>query len=147
MKEFSLAEHRDEVLQLLTYVPWLTKKAGEKASKVYNDNNLSKSTIPFPVYDTMLLNFVNEAGKTGLIDKNYVYAYSEHRIRTVQDEKRIIEEVGVKEAGILVAILSKYVLGGMTKGVLWSQAVEEGVFLAVLLRMKKLLEIWDSPLA
>ena len=53
----------------------------------------------------------------------------------------------VKEAGILVAILSKYVLGGMTKGVLWGQAVEEGVFLAVLLRMKKLLEIWDAPLA
>ena len=43
--------------------------------------------------------------------------------------------------------MAKYVLGGMTKGMLWGVAVEEGVFLAVLLKMKEIMEFWDKPLA
>ena len=46
-----------------------------------------------------------------------------------------------------MGIMAKYVLGGMTKGKLWSEAVENGVFLQALLKIKELLEVWDKPLA
>lgn len=144
MKEVNLSEHRAEVERLLTYVPWLESKVGNNVSKLYEGD---QTTLKFPVYETMLLNFVNEASRTTLMDKNYAYAYSGYSIRTVEDEKRAISEATVKDAEVLCGILSKYVMGGMTKGVLWSQAVENGIFLEILLKMKSLLIIWDAPLA
>lgn len=147
MSEIKLTDYRDDVDRLITYIPWLEKKAGEKVSKIYEDNGIGTSSVSFPVYETMLLNFVNDAQKTGLMDQNYVYVYSHKGIQNSEDEKREIEVAELKDAEVLCGILSRYVLGGMTKGSLWTEAVENGVFLAILLRMKKLLAIWDAPLA
>ncbi len=147
MKEFNLYDYKGDIERLITYIPWFEKKAGEKVSRMYDDNNLSGSSLTFPVYETMLLNFVNDASKSSLMDSNYVYAYSSYRIRTVEDEKKAIEQADLKTCEVLISILSKYVLGGMTKGALWTTAVEEGIFLAILKRFKNLLDIWDKPLA
>ncbi len=147
MKEFNLYDYKGDVERLITYIPWFEKKTGEKASRMYDDNNLGGASLTFPVYETMLLNFVNDASKSRLMDSNYVYAYSGYRIRTVEDEKKAIEQADLKTCEVLVSILSKYVLGGMTKGALWTTAVEEGIFLAILYRLKDLLDIWDKPLA
>ena len=147
MKDFKLSDYRADVERLITYVSWFESKRGNKVSKLYDDNDLSRTTISFPVYDTMLLNFVNDAEKTGLIDRNYAYGYSKYGIRSVADEHRVISEATVPDAGALSAILSKYVLGGMTKGVVWQTAVEEGIFYEILVKLKELLAIWDAPLA
>ena len=64
----------------------------------------------------------------------------------MEDELRMIENVTIKNVEILIGILSKYICGGMTKGWLWSQAVEEGIFLAILLKFKELFELWGQPL-
>lgn len=147
MKEVNLGDYRSDVERLLPYLPWLEAKAGVNVSRFYDDNGLSSSTIVFPVYEPTLLNFVNEAAKTGLMDKNYIYTYTDYSIKTVEDEKKAIEDADIKTAEVLISVLSKYVLGGMTKGSLWSTAVSEGIFVAVLKRMKVLLDIWDKPLA
>jgi len=147
MIDVNLIDFKDDVERLLVYLPWLNEKQGATVSKIYDGNGVKDTTVTFPVYDSMLLNFVNEAYKTKLMDKNYVYAYSRYSIKNVADEKRAIEEATVKDAQVLLGILSKYVMGGMTKGALWSQAVEEGIFYLVLKKMKALLDIWDAPLA
>lgn len=147
MKEFKLIEHRADVEKLLRYLPWLESHVSTEVSQVYSGNGLESSSISFPVYDSTLLNFVNEAKNTGLMDENYVYAYSRNFIRTFDDEREAIERATIKDCEILPAALSKYVLGGMTKGRLWSEAVTSGIWVLVLRKMKKLLEIWDSPLA
>ena len=146
MREFNLIEYRSDVEKLVTYLPWLESKAGADVSRTYDDNGIGASSIAFPVYEAMLLNFVNDAGKTGLMDKNYPYVYSELFIKTVEDEIKATERADIKTGAILCAILSKYVLGGATKGSLWTQAVREGVFLAVVRRMKELVEHWDGPI-
>lgn len=147
MKEVNLSEYRADVDRLLTYLPWFESKVGTRVSRLYDGDAGQQTSLSFPVYETMLINFVKEASKTALMDKNYVYAYSGYNIRTVEDEKKAIEEATVKDAAVLCGILSKYVLGGMTKGVLWNQAVENGIFLDILKKMKSLLAIWDAPLA
>lgn len=147
MSEINLSDIREDVEKLLRYIPWLEQKNGENLQRVYNDNNLSSSTVSFPVYDSTLLSFVNEANATNLIDKNYVYVYSHHFIRDVEDEKKAIDEAGVKDGDILCGILSKYILSGMVKGNVWSLGVTEGIYLRILKKMKSLLEIWDAPLA
>ena len=147
MKEIKLGDYRSDVEKLLKYLPWLESKVGNNVSRIYDDNGLSASSVVFPVYDSTLLNFVNEAASTGLMDENYAYVFSQNFIRTIADEKAAIEKATVTDCGILTGILSKYVLGGRTKGRLWTEAVYEGLFMLVLQKMKKLLEIWDSPLA
>ena len=139
MSEINLADIRGDIEKLLKYIPWLESKSGESVSKVYSDNNLANTSVPFPVYDSTLLSFVNEANATSLMDKNYVYVYSH--------EKRAIDEAGVKDGDVLCGILSKYILSGMVKGNVWSLGVTEGIYLRVLKKMKSLLEIWDAPLA
>lgn len=147
MSEKNLAEYRKDIERLVTYIPWLEKKAGGEVSRIYDGDGISGSTISFPVYDSTLLSFVNEASASGLMDKNYLYLYTRRGIRTVEDELKAIEGAELTDGDVLCGILSKYVLGGMTKGVVWSQAVKDGVFLAVLKKMKVLMELWDAPLA
>ena len=52
-----------------------------------------------------------------------------------------------KDIELIYAIMAKYVLGGMTKGMLWSEAVENGTFLKCLQKLKEVLNVWDAPLA
>ena len=79
------------------------------------------------------------------MDRNYMYVYSRYRIRTLQDEIKAIDRSSIKEMDVLKAILSKYVMGGMTKGRMWSEAVENGIFLRVVSKMKANLDFWDRP--
>ncbi len=132
---------------LFRYIPWFEQKKGEKAFKVYSGDALPSNSISIPVYDSTLLAFVKEMQRSGLMDRNYVYVYSRLGLHTVQDEKNAIESAGLKDIEVIVGIMAKYVLGGMTKGTLWTQAEEEGIFYYSLVKIKELLDVWDQPLA
>ena len=63
-------------------------------------------------------------------------------MKTEKDELRVIEACSF--AGISLFwgdILSKYVIKGDVKGAMWAEGVQNGVYLAVLLKMKELMEI------
>lgn len=141
-----LEEYKQTVLPLLRYLPWLEKNAGTPASTTYDGQNISEHSVSFPVYDATLLNFVKEAGKTPLMDRNYQYIYTRNHIRSHEDERQAIIKASWKEWDILKGILSCYVLGGRTKGTLWSQAMQEKIFYLVLKQMKEIIEYWDKPL-
>jgi len=147
MKEIKLADHREDVERLLRYLPWLESHVSTDVSHIYKDNGVTSSSVGFPVYDSTLLNFVNEARETALMDENYTYVFSQNFIKTLDDEKRAIENATIKDCQILTGVLSKYVLGGMTKGKVWNDAVSSGIWVLALRKMKQLLEIWDAPLA
>lgn len=140
-------KYRGAMGDLFRYIPWLEQKVGAKMVKNYVGDNQPSNSVPIPVYDSTLLGFVKDMQRTGLMDRNYVYVYSHKGITNEQDELRVIGEVDFKEIEVIFGIMAKYVLGGMTKGVLWSKAVENGVFLHALKRIKELLDIWDEPLA
>ena len=57
-----------------------------------------------------------------------------------------LDRVEFKDIELIYAIMAKYVLGGMTKGMLWSEAVENGTFLKCLQKLKEVLNVWDAPL-
>ena len=146
LKEQVLTEYRGEVEKYLKYIPWLQQKAGVQVSSIYSGDGIAAHSVSFPVYDGTLMSFVKEMSNSKFMDRNYPYVYSRYRIRTVQDEKRVIANVTIRDMDILKGILSKYVLGGMTKGTVWSTAVTEGIFLDILLKMKEIVEFWDKPL-
>lgn len=138
-------EYRPDVEKLARYLPWLESKVGGSVHQNYAGSGIEENSISFPVYDSTLLSFVKEAQRTKLMDRNYRYIYSRHRIRTVQDELQAIERTTIREMDVLKGILSKYVMEGMTKGRVWSEAVEKGLFLKVIRQMKENLDFWDRP--
>lgn len=142
-----LEKYRAAMKDIFRYIPWFEQKVGTKTVQNYKGDYGPGNSIPIPVYDSTVLAFVKEMQRTGLLDRNYVYTYPRYGIRNAKDELRVIDQVDFKEINVIFAILSKYVLGGMTKGVLWSEAVENGVFYHSLVRIKELLDIWDEPLA
>lgn len=139
-------EYKTDIERVIRYLPWLEEKAGQNVSEAFEGSRIKESSITFPVYDSTLMSFIKEVQRTGLLDRNYVYVYSRNRIRTVADELQIIDRCGIMEMDILKGILSKYVMGGMTKGRLWTEAVYNQVFLKVLTKMKENIEFWDKPM-
>lgn len=137
-------EYKPDVERLVRYLPWLESKTGTSVQQTYSASGIGEHSVAFPVYDSTVMNFVKEAQRTHLMDRNYMYVYSRRRIRTLQDELRAIERADIREMDVLKAILSKYVMGGMTKGRMWSEAVEKGIFLNTVKKMKANLDFWDS---
>lgn len=138
--------YKPDVERLIRYLPWLEEKAGSSVQETFEGSGIKGSSITFPVYDGTLMSFIKEVQRTGLLDRNYPYIYSRHRLRTVKDELRAIEQTGIREMDVLKGILSRYVLGGMTKGRLWTEAVYNRIFLNVVRKMKENLEFWDKPM-
>ena len=142
-----ITKYRTAMGDLFRYIPWLEQKMGTKMVQNYAGDNSPSGSVPIPVYDSTLLGFVKDMQRTGLMDRNYVYVFTHKGITNEQDEIRVIDETEFQEIEVIFGIMAKYVLGGMTKGLLWSRAVENGVFLHGLQRIKELLDIWDQPLA
>lgn len=139
-------EYKPDVERLIRYLPWLEQKSGSNVSETFSGSGIAEHSITFPVYDSTLLNFVKEVQRTKLLDRNYRYIYSRYRIHSPKDELQMIARSDITRMDILKGILSKYVTGGMTKGRMWSEAVENGVFLKVVQKMKENLEFWDRPM-
>lgn len=139
-------EYKPDVERLIRYLPWLEEKADGEVSETFTGSGIGESSVAFPVYDSTLLSFIKEVQRTKLLDRNYPYIYSRYHIRTIQDELRVIVSADITRMDVLKGILSKYVLGGMTKGRLWTEAVHNRVFWYVIRKMKENLEYWDVPM-
>ncbi len=138
-------EYRADVERLARYLPWLESKRGASVQQSYSGSGIEEHSITFPVYDSTLLSFVKEAQRTKLMDRNYRYVYSRYSLRRGEADRRAGKRASIKEMDVLKAILSRYVTEGMTKGRKWPEAVENGVFLAAITKMKENLEFWDHP--
>ena len=140
-REEMVEHYRDEVMRLAAYIPWLEEKSGNSVSQSYNPEG--GRTITFPVYDSMLLQFVKAMDSSIFIDKNYPYVYSRYGLKTAADEIRLIEKTDIMNIAVIGGILSKYILGGRTKGKVWSEGVVNGVYLKALQKARDLIEFYD----
>lgn len=138
--------YKPDVEKLIRYLPWLEEKAGSSVAETFEGSGIKDNSITFPVFDGTLMSFIKDVQRTGLLDRNYPYIYSQYGIRTVKDELNAISRADIKEMNILKGILSKYVLGGMTKARLWTEAVTNRIFLSVIRKMKENIEFWDKPM-
>lgn len=137
LREQIIEEYRDDVVRLLKYLPWLSKKSGKDVSTMYTGDEEHK-VIPIPVFDTTLLAFVKEVEKTKFADRNYPYVYSRNNIKTHEDEIKLLNNAKITDMKIFKGIISKYALGGKSKASLWTEGVDSGVFEAALACLNKL---------
>lgn len=141
-----VAEYREIVMPLLRYLPWLEQNKGQSGSTLYSGVESTEHSLSFPVYDGTLMQFVKLASASKLMDRNYRYVYSRNHIATHADEEKLIAAAQIQDWGILCGILSNYVLGGRTKGILWSEGLKLGIYYRVLSKMKEIIEFWDKPI-
>ena len=135
--------YKSDVDLLKRYIPWLETKVGQSTSQEYDGQDLSSNSMTFPVYDGTLMLFIKDVQRTTLLSRNYFYVYSRNRIKTADDEKKLIASSEIIDMDNLTGILSKYVYEGMTKGRVWSEGVRNGVFLSVIKKMNENVEYWD----
>lgn len=140
-------EYKDDVRLLLKYLPWLESKQGLNVVSQYTPDSATAGTMRIPTYDGTLLSFVKVADKTKFINRNYEYVYRRYRMNDYQDELRMIARARIQDMDLLGAILSRYIIKGRTKGMMWKEGVEFGVFYALVSKMKELIEFWDVPYA
>ncbi|NLL79923.1 MAG: hypothetical protein GX234_09065 [Clostridiales bacterium] len=143
-REEIVAMYKADVERLVPYINWLQQKNGQKVSESYQGQDIAKNSVTFPVYDSTLLQFVREVQRTRFINRNYVYVYSHYQIRSEKDELRAVSRATLQEMNMLGGILSRYIIKGTTKGTVWQEGVQNGVFLAVLKKMKELMDFWDK---
>ena len=135
-------KYRGDIEKLIAYLPWLEEKSGKsKVSDIYNGDGLDQHSISFPVFDGNLLRFVKDAENTLFMDRNYVYVISRNRLKRAEDEVEFVSRQTMRQMDNIGGVLTKYVRGGRTKAVLWSEAMDKGVFLAIVRRLKELYDI------
>ena len=140
-----LQKYKGEVEQLSRYIPWFEKTTADMAASMYRGQGTGKG-FAFPVYDSTLLSFINEVKTTSLLDVNYRYVYTRHFIRNHEDEWSVIDNTTLQDIQVIGSIMSKYVLGGMTRASLWKEAIQYEIFLRSLKKLKELIEFWDKPM-
>ncbi|MBQ0042506.1 MAG: hypothetical protein KBS85_04165 [Lachnospiraceae bacterium] len=142
-----IQEYRTDIQKLSKYIPWLETKTGNDVESNYNAGGEGGHTVSFPVFDSTLLAFVRDAQETVMMNENYVYTYSRNGFKTSADELAFINNATIKDIQALGDILSKYVLMGRYKSRMWTEGVQNRIFIEVLLKLKYLVEFWDKPLA
>ena len=139
--------YRPTAEKLAAYLPWLEAHRGMTMSQSYTGQGIGESSVSFPVYDSTLLAFVKLLQASNLMDRNYHYVYSRNRIRSHEDEVRLIRSSELKDIGNIKGILSKYTMEGMRKGTRWTEAVASGIFYECVAQLKKDIEYWDVPIS
>ena len=127
--------YADDIDALSKYIQYFEARGGKDVASDY-DGKQGKSDLRFPVFDSMLLRFTDEASKTKLMDPNYMYGYRSAHISTVKQESDAIIHSQPKDLDLLKAILSRYVLEGRYKGSRWIEGAERKVFLNILVRLR-----------
>ena len=134
-----IEQYKPDVQLLIRYIPWLEQKKDEQVVKEYGREE--ETVLTFPVYDSTLLALVKTAQKTCFMNRNYRYIYTRYGIHSVAKEIELIEHATLREMDLLGGILSRYVMSGMTKGSVWPEAGQNGVFLALFKKLQELVDI------
>ncbi|MDO5573810.1 MAG: DUF6508 domain-containing protein [bacterium] len=138
-KQAIIDKYSTDAKRLIPYLTWFEAKKGADVSGIYEGEPGMKS-MPVTTYDSTLLEFVKLAKSTVFMDKNYPYVYTRNHIRSHEDELRLIENARLTDIQELVGILSKYVMEGMRRSSSWVDAVDAGIFLAILRKLKLFFE-------
>ena len=141
--ELIVAEYKPDLDNLLRFLPYLIKQSGASKQNYYEGDGETK-IIPVPVYDSTLLQFVREAEKTHFITKNYPYTYTRHKLKTPEDERNAMKNAKLMDIELFRGIISKYVLEGKRRGVVWTQAVNEEIFVVALECMDRLFAVYSN---
>lgn len=137
LREQIVTEYGEDLEKLEKYLPWLEKKSATDEQKYYKGDE-DFTVIPVPVYDSTLLAFIKEAKNTKFMDRNYQYAYRRYHLQTPEDEIKAMERAKITDIKLFCGILSKYVMRGQTRSVVWTEGLVNNVYAVWIRRLNKI---------
>ncbi len=136
--------YKKDVDALASYIPWLEEKLGAEVQQSFNNPDIIATSVPFPIYDSTMMSFIQTARNTMFMNENYVYTLTRNKLRSSEDEILFVDECKtLKDMPALGDLVAKYVLGGATKSRLWSEGVKNGVLLAAITQMRDVLHFYQ----
>ena len=91
--------------------------------------------MPYPNYDKKLIEFTELPYELGFIDYDYHGTLAGYGC-AVEDE--LIEIIATANTELILAVLTAYIRGERFCDGLWASCVQNGVFTAILRRLKEL---------
>lgn len=122
--------------QLYEFIPFFETVLVEDAVQWGGGTNSPDGviTMPYPIYDKRIVNFINKIYETNLLDPNYMETIKSYRGSATEALADAIEGADQK---LLMAILSYYVRQERFSDGLWGWAATNKVFLRILLRLRE----------
>lgn len=137
IKEQIVNEYAEDLAKLEKYLPWLERKASQEQQKYYKGDS-EFTVMPVPIYDSTLLAFIKEAKNSKFMDRNYRYAYRRYHMQTPEDEIKAMERAKITDMQLFRGVLSKYVLQGQTKGLVWTEGLTNDIYSVWIRRLNKI---------
>ena len=73
------------------------------------------------------------------MNRNYPYVYRKWKMPDPKAERIAMESATIRDMDLFRGIISKYVMEGQTRSVMWTTAVEERIFVTALQRLHSLI--------
>lgn len=128
VRDAIVAKYEKDLDRLQRFLPYLDTKGLKDEQIFYKGEGGGFRSVPFPVYDSNLLAFIKEAEQTQFINKNYPYVYRRYQINNTADEKKIMAKADINDIDAFCAILSKYVIEGHRRGVVWTEGLQYRIY-------------------
>lgn len=137
-------EYKEDMKKLIAYLPWFESKIGQTVTSTYDQDGLGGHSLAFPVYDSNLMRFIKDAQTTRFMDRNYRYVLTRNRLNGPADEIAFIRAQTILKIHNIGGILSAYVMGGQTRGKVWSDGMSYGIFYEIVKKLSELYDFWEN---
>ena len=132
------AENHIKLSKIRYYIFYFETVCAETACHWEGSRKLESGafSMPYPVYETQFLNFIDDVSNSDLMDLNYGNTLEEYGLEMNHESTKKIDTADFKLAK---AILTCYIRQERFCDGLWGRAIKEGIFLALLKRIETLL--------
>ena len=127
-----------EMEKIRNYISYFKTIHTETACRWEGSRKLESGSfsMPFPVYDTHFLNFIDDVSNSDLMDVSYGDTLEEYGLGMNNELTKKIDTADFK---LVKAILTCYIRQERFCDGLWGRAIKEGIFLTLLKRIEALL--------
>lgn len=127
-----------EIEKIRNYISYFETVNAETACRWEESRKLESGafSMPFPVYDSHFLNFIDDVSNSDLMDVSYGDTLEEYGLGM---NNELTKKIDTADLRLAKAILTCYVRQERFCDGLWGRAIKEGTFLALLKRIATLL--------
>ncbi|NLB80747.1 MAG: ADP-ribosylglycohydrolase family protein [Clostridiaceae bacterium] len=126
------------VNKLLTFIPYFENVNEENACRWDGGGKLGENhfSMPYPMYEQTLEDFVQAAYSSNLICYNYLEVIEQHCLHGTEEMNIAVEDSDLE---LTLAILTGYIRQERFCDGLWESAVKDKTFLKILRRLERLM--------
>ena len=131
---------KSDIERLCTYIPYFEAATKESVCKWGGGGKIGDNLyeMSYPYYDETLIEFTEDVYKSSLMCKDYLDIINLH---SLYDDDKMITALDNDDLVITSAILTFYIRQERFCDGLWAVAVDKKIFLKILKRLKKAIDI------